>query len=216
MPLLDHFHPPLSSERHWQGFHIAWAAAIADELNEELPPRFFAEPHVRWGSQPQVDVGMFEQDPRTGSKPWGGVATAVWAPAAPALVAPVDFAALDDVEVRVFSDEEGPGLVAAIELVSPANKDRGRHPKAFAIKCAGYLQQSVSVVLVDIVTTRSANLLRDLLDLLEIAPPALPSISLYAAACRFAADDRGGQAGGVDRAARPGRRPAGAAAVAFR
>ena len=25
MPLLDHFHPPLSDERHWESFHAAWA-----------------------------------------------------------------------------------------------------------------------------------------------------------------------------------------------
>jgi hypothetical protein len=24
MPLLDHFHPPLSTERHWESFYAAW------------------------------------------------------------------------------------------------------------------------------------------------------------------------------------------------
>jgi hypothetical protein len=35
MPLLDHFHPPLSKQRHWDSFHGAWAEAIAWHLNEE-------------------------------------------------------------------------------------------------------------------------------------------------------------------------------------
>jgi hypothetical protein len=43
MPLLDHFHPPLSQRRHWESFHSAWASALADALNEEwLPEGFFA------------------------------------------------------------------------------------------------------------------------------------------------------------------------------
>jgi len=37
MPLLDHFRPPLSRERHWEAFHAAWAGSIADALNRVLP-----------------------------------------------------------------------------------------------------------------------------------------------------------------------------------
>src|SRR4051794_2579402 len=44
MPLLDHFHPPLLGQRHWEGFHGWWAAAIAGSLNDHLlPPEYFAE-----------------------------------------------------------------------------------------------------------------------------------------------------------------------------
>ena len=43
MPLLDHFHPPLSRERHWESFHGTWAGAIADALNRVLPRGYFAE-----------------------------------------------------------------------------------------------------------------------------------------------------------------------------
>ena len=39
MPLLDHFHPPLSRTHPWRGFHGAWAAAVARLLNGGvLPP----------------------------------------------------------------------------------------------------------------------------------------------------------------------------------
>ena len=41
MPLLDHFHPPLSKQRHWDSFHGAWAEAIASQLNEDLLPAHF-------------------------------------------------------------------------------------------------------------------------------------------------------------------------------
>ena len=30
MPLLDHFHPPLSPRRHRESFHVNWAGAIAE------------------------------------------------------------------------------------------------------------------------------------------------------------------------------------------
>jgi hypothetical protein len=47
MPLLDHFHPPLSEERHWEGFHSKWANCLVDALNERLlPPGYFAEPNI--------------------------------------------------------------------------------------------------------------------------------------------------------------------------
>jgi hypothetical protein len=45
-------------------------------------------------------------------------------------------------------------LTAAVELVSPRNKERPEARHAFAIKCVGYLQQHSSVVVVDTVTTR--------------------------------------------------------------
>ena len=82
----------------------------------------------------------------------------------------------------------GPQLRAAIELVSPANKDRASHRRAFAVKCAGYLQQGVAVVIVDVVTERTANLHAALVDILglTLTPPlawCAPS-SLYAVAYR--------------------------------
>jgi hypothetical protein len=43
MPLLDHFHPPLYARRSWESFHSRWANSIADQLNEQLPSRYFAE-----------------------------------------------------------------------------------------------------------------------------------------------------------------------------
>src|SRR5207253_2040895 len=63
MPLLDHFHPPLSERRHWEAFHSRWASAIADGLNGAgLPEYHFAEPTVHIGGQVQVDVATFDED----------------------------------------------------------------------------------------------------------------------------------------------------------
>jgi hypothetical protein len=192
MPLLDHFHPPMSVRRHWEGFHSAWASAIAHQLNRGLlPPRFFAEPNVHLGGQVQIDVATFDGEGGRGAAGEGAM-TAVWAPPRPALAVPADLSNLDVFEIQVINDEEGPRLMAAVELISPANKDRPSHRRAFAIKCASYLQQGVSVITVDVVTTRSGNLHVELLQLLELAaPPQQPPADLYAVANRLvAAGDR--------------------------
>jgi len=76
--------------------------------------------------------------------------------------------------------------VAAVKLVSPANKDRAENRRAFVTKCAALLQQDVCVSIVDLVTTRDFNLYTDLLALIDRSAPAFsrnPSC-IYAATCR--------------------------------
>ena len=55
--------------------------------------------------------------------------------------------------------------VGAVELVSPANKDRPENRRAFVAKVAALLQSDVCVSLVDVVTVRQFNLYADLLTL---------------------------------------------------
>ena len=56
MPLMDHFHPPLSERRQWHAFHHAWATFLAADLNRQLPKGYFAEPNVQFGIEiPEVD-----------------------------------------------------------------------------------------------------------------------------------------------------------------
>jgi len=76
--------------------------------------------------------------------------------------------------------------VAAIELVSPSNKDRETHRHAFAVKCASYLYQGISLIVIDIVTSRQANLHDEVMQMLgRAAPFGLPAESpLYAVAYR--------------------------------
>src|SRR5437870_3276102 len=189
MPLLDHFHPPLSKQRHWDSFHGAWAEAIARHLNEALLlAHFYAEARVKIGSRVEIDVATYEEaNGRAQSATDGGVA--VWAPPKPIASATLDFAGLDLFEVNVLNDEEGPKVVAAIELVSPANKDRPANRRAFAVKCASYLQEGAALILVDIVTNRSGYLPQDILDMLaEPAAAHLPHVDrLYAFSCRTVA-----------------------------
>ena len=92
----------------------------------------------------------------------------------------------DSFSIKVFASEGGPTLAGSIELASPGNKDRDSHRQAFAIKCASYLQQGIGVLIVDIVTSRHANLHNEIIHLLG-QPPAyrMPDDAyLYAAAYR--------------------------------
>jgi hypothetical protein len=93
----------------------------------------------------------------------------------------------DEYEVRVYDTKRRRRLVAAVELVSPANKDRPENRRAFVTKCVALLQQRISVVIIDMVTTRQFNLYGDLLELIGKADPALEPQppALYAAACRW-------------------------------
>jgi hypothetical protein len=78
-------------------------------------------------------------------------------------------------------------LVAAIEIVSPANNDQPEHRRAFVAKCASLLQKRVCVAIIDLVTTRISKLHGDLLELLGQSDPSLANgaCPLYAVACRW-------------------------------
>src|SRR5947209_2426199 len=140
MPLRDHFHSPLREQHHAEGFHSAWANTMVRHLNTRwLPARYRAEPQVHLGAPVEIDVATFEQDSAAeleGEK-GNGVATTVWAPPRPVQTFAVPLADEDVYEVRVYDDERGFRLVAAVELVSPRNKDRPAARLAFAGKCLG-------------------------------------------------------------------------------
>lgn len=73
---------------------------------------------------------------------------------------------MSEYAVRVYDVRSGRRLVAAVEIVSPANKDRPEHRRAFAAKCAALLTNRVCVAIVDLVTSRTANLHLELLEFL--------------------------------------------------
>jgi hypothetical protein len=189
MPLLDHFQPPLIAERRWESFHSNWATKIADALTERwLPPNYIAEEHVHIGPSIEIDVGTFERDSSPSAEANGGAVMKagpkVWTPPAPDGVMPS--VVPDTFEIRVLSTDTGPKLVAAIELISPGNKDRATERRAFAVKCASYLYQGISLIIVDIVTSRRTNLHNEILQVMEAAEVLqMPSeVALYAVAYR--------------------------------
>jgi hypothetical protein len=190
MPLRDHFRPPLDSIASWEGFHGGWPMVIVQQLRKQLPPGYVAEPRVHSGSQVEIDVAAFEKDGLLDSamnEDRGGVATAVWAPSRPSVAVETTLPDFDEYEVRVFDARRGRHLVAAIEIVSPANKDRPEHRNVFVAKCVALLQRGVAVSLIDFVTVRNFNLYSELMTLIGHTDPTFgePPPPLYAASCRW-------------------------------
>lgn len=191
MPLRDHFRLPVWKQSSWEGFHGMWPATMVLQLLKELPEQYVAEPRVHLGTYYEIDVCAFENIDmdrpsvvRDGDS--GGVATATWTPTEPTLDVDTDLAEQYEYEVLVFDESRGRQLVAAVEIVSPANKDRPENRQAFVSKCAGLLQKRVCVSIVDLVTTRHFNLYTDLLDLMQRSDPAFSPTppSTYAVTCR--------------------------------
>jgi hypothetical protein len=191
MPLRDHFRPPVSKKASWEGFHAMWPATIIQRLVPLLPEEYTAEPRVHLGTNFEIDVCAYEPEfpqqlEHAAGGGNGGVATAVWAPPQPTLVADADPSEQYAYEVLVFDRSRGRTLVAAVELVSPGNKDRPQSRREFVAKCAALLGQNVCVSIVDLVTTRQFNLYTELLELIGVSDPQFDKSppATYAATCR--------------------------------
>jgi hypothetical protein len=191
MPLRDHFHPPVYKRSSWEGFHGLWPGVIVEQLAPQLPDAFVAEPRVHLGNYYEIDVCTFENyeegEPvfRATREPAVGIATAPQAPPAPTLTLDAEFPEQYTYEVLVFDLERERRLVAAVEIVSPANKDRPESRQLFVAKCFHLLRQDVCVSIVDLITIRQFNLYTELLALLKRSDPTFtPPPPLYAVTCR--------------------------------
>ena len=97
-----------------------------------LPPGYYAVPFLDHDGPVEIDVATLRELSSEG----GAAGAQSWTPAAPSLAVAVDWETGDDVRVEVFTDDGDPRLAAAVDLVSPRNKDRSRSREAFAARCA--------------------------------------------------------------------------------
>jgi hypothetical protein len=173
----------------WDELHGGWPMVIVQQLYPILPEGYVAAPGVHLGTAFEIDVSAYEQDQpgqlQQASRKNGGLAVAAWAPPQPTLTLETELPDQDEYEVRVYDARHGRRLVAAIELVSPSNKDRPENRRAFVAKVAALLQRDVCVSLVDVVTIRHFNLYAELLELigrsdpiLGTEPPALYAVTI--------------------------------------
>jgi hypothetical protein len=189
VPLLDHFHPPLSERRPWESFHTTWASALADILNRDvLPPGFIALEQIHSGAALEIDVATFN-DSLGANVAGGGVGAAtlpqtVWTPVTAPLVMPAVFP--PSATIEIVTTEGGRTLVAAVELVSSGNKDRALKRRLFTAKCATYLSRGIGLIIVDVVSSRQGNMHNELVELLglEARFAMLAHESLYSVAYR--------------------------------
>ena len=155
---------------------------IVLSLNRQLPTGYRMEPRTHIGKLYEIDIAAFEGDKPTVDTSSGGTALATFPK--PTLIQKTDEPLYDEYEVRVLN-ERGK-LVAAIELVSPANKDRPESRAAFATKCANLWNNQVCVSIVDLVVQMKFNLYTDMLDRIGHEDPAFTgdSVPHYAVTLR--------------------------------
>jgi hypothetical protein len=152
-----------------------WPAMIVRELIEVLPEPYFAAPGVHLGTLYEIDVGTYrDQQPELGGADAGEeTAVATYAPPTPTLTLEPRLPKQDVYEVRIYDSRRNRRLVAAIEIVSPSNKDRPETRGTFVSKVAALLKQNICVSIVDVVSTSNFNLYAELLRFLESSDPAL-------------------------------------------
>jgi hypothetical protein len=188
MPLLDHFHDIGRSPVQWTSVHSQWAAEIVRRLNSAwLGQKFVAATRATVAEHSEIDIAAYDTDPGSSANgsagPPSDAVLRPWTVGAPTATIAVEIPALT--EVQIHSQEYG-SLVAAIEIVSPANKDRPATREAFVGKCLDYIGQGVCVVVIDVVTTRRANLHNAIAERYAPEPAGrMPdAASLYAASYR--------------------------------
>lgn len=188
MPLRDHFRSPVNDTHSWDEVHGQWPGELVRSLKTILPTGFRAAPKVHLGSPFEVDVSTYDLDSRnvdaTSDSGDGGVATLT--ALSPTLTVEADLSEQDEYEVLIYDTERGRRLVAAIEIVSPSNKDRPDTREVFVGKAASLLQQGVCVSIVDLVSIRQANMYAELLSLFGHTDPQLATTTpnLYAVTLR--------------------------------
>jgi hypothetical protein len=163
---------------------------IVQDLFARLPSRYVAEPRVQLGAEFEFDTAASDTDLPTAVVEEGvgdGTPTPGWVPPQPTLDVETGLLDQDEYEVRIYDLERQHRLVAALEFVSPSNKDRPEKRRILVTKCAALVQQRVCVAIVDLVTTRHFNLYADLLDRLGHTDESLTHAppTLLAAVCRL-------------------------------
>jgi Protein of unknown function (DUF4058) len=186
MPLRNHTRPPFDFVP-FEAVHGGWPMKMVENLFDQVPPNYFLAPQVQLGTRLEYDMAAYENDSEVAAtRSLGDGATATLAPPEPTLDLECELSLQDEYEVRVYDHNRGRRLVATVEIVSPANKDRPENRRAFVAKCAALLQQEVSVSIVDIVPEMQFNLYTDLLELMGQTDPSMGEQppAMYAATCR--------------------------------
>ncbi len=200
MPLRDHFRPPTTKYGSWESLHGMWPAVMIQQLRKQLPPGFVAAPRVHLGPYFEIDIAAFENDddqPQTGfSNTKSSGATATLAPVRPTWAIETDTPDDDIYEVQIYQVDEERQLVAVIEIVSPANKDRPEKRRAFVGKCGALLRKGVAVSIVDLVTIRHTNLYAELMAFIGHPDPTIgpEPPPIYCSSCRWTTNAEGSRA----------------------
>jgi hypothetical protein len=131
----------------WEGMHIFWMTELARALRATLPPGYRAV----IGSSPLVAIGVAPVKPdvgvTNGSAPPNGPTSP---PARPTPEPDVEVAVATLEEDTTVQVERDGRLIAAVELISPRNKDRPAAREQSAGRYPNYLRGGVHLLLIDV------------------------------------------------------------------
>ncbi len=144
MPLHD-----WTDDRGWDSVRHYWITNLSLWLKPRLPSGFRAD----LGSVPGLTIETGVGRPDVAVRHWRPEAPAFASAAAPTAVATPDYRgialAARDPQLAIQIVHEG-RLVAAIELVSPRNKDRPAAREHYTNRYIGYVWDGVHLMLVDV------------------------------------------------------------------
>jgi len=187
MPVLNHSDSLVQDAIAFSSLHHALGNNISSDLNEILPEGFVAHPHVSLGRGWEADVITREE--------LKSVKDSVpYLPPKATGVSKLLFPTSVSVIIDYLRNRTKEKTVAAIEIVSPANKDRESRRKAFLAKCYSYLQENVSLAIIDITSSyKEHNLHFELLKGLNITDTKFEEsdkMPLYCTSYRTAVDEQ--------------------------
>jgi hypothetical protein len=146
MPLHD-----WSNDAGWDGFHLLWIAHLFHAIKPQLPEEFRAY----LGSVPALSVTAASERPDVAVRHWLAEPSATTAAQAAATSNGFEE---PDVEVATIALDPQQALyvtyrgrlVAALELISPRNKDRPSARAYYLSRYLGYLKEGAHLLLVDV------------------------------------------------------------------
>ncbi len=134
MPLRDHFRPPVSDRSSWEAVHGGWPMVIVQQLVRTLPERYIAEPRVHLGAEFKVNIAAYEEVSSYRADANSVATPTTWAATQPTLTLETELADSDEYEVRVYDTRHNRRLVAAVELISPSNKEPSKAQGAICVQ----------------------------------------------------------------------------------
>lgn len=170
MPLHD-----WTDERGWDSVHPLWLTYLLEYVQERLPEGYKAF----LGGVPSLTVDAGQGKPDVSVRQWGQGSDAETATSGtsvfePDLEASVAFHLAPQRALHI--DWHGQ-LIAALELVSPRNKDRADAKETYCNRYLGYLRLGVHLMLVDVLPRPKGYSFSDVitrglgLDLPSLPPP---------------------------------------------
>jgi len=134
----------------WEGVHDIWIVELLRWIKPQLPQEYRA--YI--GASPALAIGVPTERPDVGIRQWlpdpvpqgnGPSASASQQPEPDEEVATITL----DPQTALFVTMHG-RLVAAVELISPRNKDRPTARAAYLARYLNYLQEGAHLLLVDV------------------------------------------------------------------